>query len=149
MATELRPGVNGFAPGMLRVKRMVDQAAAADSRGIRFAALVLERSMKVQLSHPGTGRTYVRATVTHQASAPGESPAVDSGTLRASVGHGVVANVMRVGTALGYGADLEHGTLGNGGYIAARPWARPALNNARKEMGQVMVGELRTVARAL
>lgn len=64
------------------------------------AAFILEDSMKVVLSRPGSGRVYThhfwtdakgrlrrgrRRNQPHQASAPGEPPAPDTGTLRSSV----------------------------------------------------------------
>lgn len=136
-----------FGASFTKIRSAVDAAAANDGKALRFAALVLERHMKLQLSHPGSGRVYRRGGHTHQASAPGESPAPDTGTLRASIGSEVVANGIRVGTNLEYGADLEFGTLDDGGFIAPRPWARPAAASARDEMGQAFVGELRSDVR--
>lgn len=47
-------------------------------KGIQRAALASEAITKANLSRPGTGRIYGK----HQASAPGEPPAADSGDLR-------------------------------------------------------------------
>jgi len=47
-------------------------------KGIQRAALASEAITKANLSRPGTGRIYGK----HQASAPGEPPAADSGELR-------------------------------------------------------------------
>ena len=47
-------------------------------KGLQRAALAGEAITKANLSRPGTGRIYG----THQASAPGEPPAVDTGRLR-------------------------------------------------------------------
>jgi hypothetical protein len=56
-------------------------------------------------------------------SKPGEPPHKQSGRLRASVTHEVVALIGRVGTNLKYGRWLELGTR----IVAARPWLRPSL----------------------
>lgn len=71
-------------------------------------------------SRPGTGVWYT-------ASAPGESPAVRLGGLRASVDYHI-AGVGRtivgdVGTKLAYGASLEYGTE----RMSARPWLRKSF----------------------
>lgn len=47
-------------------------------KGIQRAALAGEAITKANLSRPGTGRIYGK----HQASAPGEPPAADTGRLR-------------------------------------------------------------------
>lgn len=47
-------------------------------KGIQRAALASEAITKANLSRPGTGRIYGK----HQASAPGQPPAADTGDLR-------------------------------------------------------------------
>jgi len=60
---------------------------------------------------PSTGRTYVRGQVSHQASAPGESPATDTGRLANSVTFDKVAQMSAtVGSDLVYAAVLEFGS---------------------------------------
>lgn len=89
-------------------------------------ALKVDRKAKQLLSIPGTGRTYGK----HVASAPGQPPSPDFGTLRSSVSWEVAKDakglVGRVGTNLEYGKHLELGTK----RIAARPFLRPALDEA-------------------
>lgn len=92
----------------------------------------LRNEWVVGLSAPGTGRVYGN----HQASAPGEAPAVDSGQLRSAV---QVARIDRLTWGVGLvaipypdgnsdtatvGALLERGTR----TAAMRPHARPALD---------------------
>lgn len=97
------------------------------------------RSEWVQgLSAPGTGRMYG----THQASAPGEAPAVDMGLLRSSVavaklgkmswGVGIVSLPYPGGqaTTAEVAVWLEYGTQ----KIAQRSHARLALDNFRAAM---------------
>lgn len=80
---------------------------------------------------PKSGRTYVRGSVTHTASAPGQYPASDTGRLANSIG---VASDIRdrgasitVGTAVAYGPMLEFGTS----RMAARPWLLNSFERAK------------------
>ncbi|MCO8017499.1 hypothetical protein NI456_01375 [Brevundimonas diminuta] len=57
------------------LERMAEEKAV---KGIQRAALAGEAITKANLSRPGSGRIYGK----HQASAPGEPPAVDTGRLR-------------------------------------------------------------------
>lgn len=79
---------------------------------------------------PKSGRTYTRGGVTHQASAPGQYPASDSGRLVGSIRMEMpqVGNVTgRVGTAVAYGPMQEFGTS----RMAARPWLLPSFERAK------------------
>ena len=98
------------------------QALADGRAGLKAQEL---RTQIIQnLSQPGRGRTYVRIRSTHTASAPGDSPAVDSGRLRQSIAVVKVgAGVYRVGTNVVYAPGLEFGTR----KVSARPFLRPAL----------------------
>lgn len=73
-----------------------------------------------------SGRVYRRGGVTHQASAPGQYPASDTGRLANSVER-VFPSGRRmfgmVGTNLVYGRYLEFGTS----RMAARPWLLPSF----------------------
>lgn len=90
-------------------------AMDAAERGVRAAVLDAEAITKTLLSQPGTGRIYARGkTVQHQASAPGEPPAPDTGRLRNSIVTEVtrsnveVVGIVAVNTE--YAAKLELGT---------------------------------------
>lgn len=75
------------------------------------------------------GKIYQRRGRMHQASAPGEAPAVDTGNLMTSVQsqmEGKSAAIVWVGAE--YGKDLEFGTT----RIGARPFLRPALEKAKR-----------------
>jgi hypothetical protein len=102
------------------------------------------------LSPPKTGRIYRRRGVEHQASAPGESPASDTGALVASSTATVVDldPVIR-GTAnwsSEHAAPLELGTV----KMEPRPFARVALDLVgggafvRATVGHEVGAELRT-----
>lgn len=64
------------------------------------------------------------------ASAPGETPDVDSGELLRSIAADVGAEVAHVGTPLAKGRILEFGTRD----MAARPWIRPTVEALRRRM---------------
>lgn len=99
-------------------------------RDLERRALNVEVAAKRLLSTPGTGRVYRRRSVLHQASAPGQPPAVDTGYLRASVDHKVGTDAeglyADIGTEVDYGLYLEQGTR----YMQPRPWLKPALDAA-------------------
>lgn len=75
---------------------------------------------------PKTGRVYGN----HQASAPGQYPASDTGRLAGSIRMELpqAGNMTgRVGTAVAYGPMLEFGTS----RMAARPWLLPSFDRAK------------------
>lgn len=79
---------------------------------------------------PKSGATYRRGGVVHQASAPGQYPASDTGRLAGSVRMELPSRgniVGRVGTAVAYGPMLEFGTS----RMAARPWLFPSFEKAK------------------
>lgn len=76
---------------------------------------------------PKTGKVYKRGGVTHQASAPGEAPASDTGRLANSVQIKRVSDKRAtVGSRLAYALYLEMGTDN----IRARPVWRPVARKA-------------------
>lgn len=117
------------------------------NRGIealgREAALV-EREIKQELSSTGRGRTYRRTNPsrTHQASAPGDAPAVDLGGYRASWRTEVIRKGSHVEMVVWspfwriFGRRLELGGWGGRprGYIAPRPHVRPVLERLQRRI---------------
>lgn len=114
---------------------------------------IIKRSMR-----EGTGRIYGR----HQASAPGEPPAPDTGRLRASIStnwtgspmsRGIVLGRAKVedgvgrpgskrgmftvvvGTNVEYANHLEMGTI----KMAPRPFLRPAFDQVKNRVSKIMV----------
>lgn len=117
-----------------------DQAALAElftSPAGPVAKDLTRRTIKVhrrvqQLIHQhGSGRIYTRGNITHQASAPGEPPAADTGKYAATVGFALERDaqglVGKVGTNDKRGPWLELGTRN----MAPRPHLRPGLEAAR------------------
>jgi HK97 gp10 family phage protein len=146
----------------LAVKSNVDAVrakirAAAMIGVVRGAESVLEEATSLILDSPKTGRIYRRRGVEHQASAPGQAPASDTGRLaqsgRVTVGQTTVldqANGKAVGRDVvvaaaqwssAHASRLEHGTE----TMEPRPFARPALAAKRDEIVADIADEMRRV----
>ena len=112
------------------------------ARAIGKACVLVEREAKRTMSKdPKTGRIYRKPYTKHakwQASAPGESPAVVTNTLKGSITHEVFTDgadiVGRVGTNVEYARILELG----GSKIAARPYLAPSLFKMRKAVKELL-----------
>jgi hypothetical protein len=128
-------------------------------RIMEAAAYAVENRAKELVLAPGTGREYsfewrtakdghVFETKiprpTHRASAPGEPPASDYGDLLASIGHSVDIGAAITGTVYASARyaiwlELGHG-LGRGGidgWVAERPFLRPALDAVSEVDGMI------------
>lgn len=116
----------GPTPGQVGLVVALHHAHDAQERVLARTGYTLERTIKVVLSQPGTGRMYG----THRASAPGEPPAVETGHLRQSVQYTHEGGDHRVGTDAPYAPPLEYGTS----KMAPRPFMRPGLEAARREL---------------
>ena len=91
------------------------------------AAEATEDAFKAGMRSGKSGRIYRRKRGSHQASAPGEYPAIDSGALIATVGKKVRAMDMEVGSsAKPYALYLRTGT----GKMARRKMSDDALKEA-------------------
>lgn len=130
-------------------------ATAANVKAMHTAALLVERDVKMNFTLMGAGRQYGK----HTASRPGEPPAIDTGTLRASIMSEVelsglsvngrvgpdiehIAAKAPVGTDVNYGYYLELGThKGKGGtkkvLMAPRPFLVPALRRTRRKVVKI------------
>jgi HK97 gp10 family phage protein len=90
----------------------------------RKAALDTKREITDRMSDAKSGRIYKRGQKIHQASAPGEAPAIDTGLLVNSI---QVTDYGRLGamvyTNTEYADVLELG----GRHILPRPYMRPAV----------------------
>lgn len=97
---------------------------------------VLARARMLIQSPPKTGRVYKRGNRAHQASAPGEAPATDTGALvNASKAEQEQAAVWAVTFTAEYAKMLEFGTPVQ---LAARPFLRPAVEAERQRFVAAM-----------
>lgn len=115
------------------VDRIVGQYEKAIEEALVETGMLIEGHAKRSIQEgPKTGRVYRRGNRTHQASAPGEAPATDTGTLVSSITYSVDKQGLsvRVGTNLDIGLFLEMGTV----RIEARPWLQPALDQQSKNI---------------
>lgn len=117
--------------------------SAAMTGVIAGTELVKETAIKSIQSGNKSGRIYQRRGITHQASAPGEPPASDTGRLVQST-----QTQFDTGELLGqvvfrtaYAAPLEFGTS----RIEPRPYARPALEANRDKISQAIEREVSKV----
>lgn len=104
---------------------------------------VIEEGNSMIMDGQKTGRIYRRRGVEHQASAPGEAPASDTGRLVQSA-HTEYEPADLSGEAIWsteYAKPLEYGTQ----KIAPRPFARPALANKKDEITAGIEGEIAAV----
>lgn len=120
---------------------LLDDPTGPVGQEMERRALFVEAAQKRLLSQHGTGVIYRRhgGKVTHQASAPGEPPAPDTGLLRASVSHHVGVDADGMYAEIGSGASPDIPGLDYGVYldvgthdIEPRPWLRPSLTAAEQ-----------------
>lgn len=110
---------------------------------VALKAQELRNEIDSNFSRPGTGRVYShyfrrvggkliivgKRSAPHQASAPGEGPAIDTGRLSQSITAVMIKpGHWRVGTNVEYALWLEFGTK----WFAPRPFVRPAVEKLRR-----------------
>jgi HK97 gp10 family phage protein len=110
------------------------EALSGDRLGkaVLAGGFVLETAVKISMSATShTGRQYGK----HKASAPGETPAVDTGLLVNSIATELASSSAteawaQVGTGVEYGEMLEFGTS----RMQPRPFMRPGYDNNVKKI---------------
>src|SRR5262245_7162584 len=107
-----------------------DEVAASLRQAVMRAVIrgteeVRNEAIRLVQSPPKTGRIYTRRGVEHQASAPGEAPATDTGRLVNSITTEYDEQNLsgKVSANTEYAEYLEYGTA----RMDARPFMRPAL----------------------
>lgn len=104
------------------VSTVVD-AAAHNGKVLERIGHLFVNAVKKLLSTPGAGEVYGN----HQASAPGDPPAVDTGRLRSSYDFQTGPDYVDIGSNVEYAPYLEFGTR----TIAPRPHLRRAVEENR------------------
>lgn len=122
------------------VAQMVLDAAL---EGLLPAAQAVAEEARLSItSRPKSGRVYKRASGTHQASAPGEPPANDTGALAKSIS---ARSVGRDGAEVVADGELAHtmefGTAG--GKVAPRPFMVPAAEASKDKVRGAVADAIR------
>lgn len=117
-----------------KTPELMQKVEAAIGRFVKKGADVIEQALRASMAEPKTGRMYGK----HRASAPGESPAVDSSNLIGSIAQVFPSTLEAlIGTPVVYAGYLERGTDGR---MAARPlWevtAKESLPTLEKILDQ-------------
>ena len=139
----------GIAAAGRAIGALITAAKRGGEEGLRKGAIEVHARVVRKLSQHGSGRVYParrsrgqNRTAPHQASAPGEPPAVDTGLYRASwqFDFGVDARGpwSEVGTPMKIGPWLEFGTS----RMAPRPHLRPVLDEYARDLGRVVAAEV-------
>lgn len=107
---------------------------------VRGTEIVRAEMVRLILRGEKTGAWYGM----HQASAPGEAPASDTGRLAASLSTTYDAETLtgKVVVGVNYGYFLEFGTA----KMEPRPFIRPALENTRDQVTKAIAEEIGRVA---
>lgn len=107
---------------------------------VRGTESIREEAVTLINTGPKTGRIYKRGAVTHQASAPGESPAGDTGDLASKIATSVNAEALTgsVEFSSAHAKHLEYGTRN----MAPRPYARVAVAHKAPEIGKDIATEI-------
>lgn len=123
MSVEIR--VENLEQVLEALRRYGERAQQAVGNAVQATALEVRGDIQRQIQRgPKTGRTYLRGSVSHRASAPGEAPATDTGTLVGSILYqSTSASSAKVLSRLPYATFLEFGTQ----RIAPRPSWTPAI----------------------
>jgi HK97 gp10 family phage protein len=114
--------------------------AATVTALVRGTEAIREEAVTLINTGPKTGRVYRRNGVVHRASAPGQSPAADTGDLANKIATSVDASALTgtVEFASGHAKMLEFGTRN----IAPRPFARVAAAHKSVEIAKDAADEI-------
>jgi hypothetical protein len=100
---------------------------------VRKTTLLVEGGAKTRImTGPKSGRLYKRGKNFHQASAPGESPATDTGNLANTIQSDFEGDLKgMVNVHAEYAEVLEYGSAN--GNLARRPYLTPAVEEQRDD----------------
>lgn len=142
MTDSIKMTIDGDLLGNLRNYRTDVMGDVVDATTIIALSVMADAKRSIQRGDK-TGVTYqlYGPKRTHQASAPGEAPASDTGRLANSINmHTLNPLSYAVFTNLPYGRYLEFGTTD----ISERPWLRPARDiNAQEFKDSITAALLR------
>ena len=160
----IKAEIKGRAAFQKALRALSEQAQERVQLAVAKTAMQLQENIKTNYRKPGTGTIYFRIpgekymtiragsmqgppvafvpgsgsqnlSLQHQASAPGEAPALDTGRLMNSVYiNELSASSFEIGTKLDYAFWLEYGTR----KIAPRPNWVPETEKTRKQFENIM-----------
>ena len=120
-------------------KRLQTNLRKVVNRNIRRAGLIVEGEAKQSIQR-GTksGKLYKRRSVVHQASAPGEAPASDTGCLASNISTTGPSKQLQnieidIISKAPYSKFLEFGTRN----MEARPFLQPALEKNKRKIKRI------------
>ena len=142
--------IDGMDGVQAALKSFAKEAEAGIATAITATALEINTEIKKMIQRgPKTGVVYRRGggqnlSSEHQASAPGEAPATDTGALVSSVYFEQTNKLTAtIGSRLAYAYYLEFGTR----YIAPRPAWVPATEKGRPKLVKRIDAALRKAAK--
>ena len=130
---------------LMDVKKRVSKKEKEVNKALKVSALQMASHIKESLtSHKSKGRTYIRRSVTHTASAPGYPPNSDIGFLASSVTASRRVRNFTTEVIIGarYAKALEYGVLRRG--LKPRPFVKPA----RQALGSKIAKRIRKAMNA-
>jgi HK97 gp10 family phage protein len=137
--------IEGLDRVKAEIKRIGKEAEQGVANAVKATALEVISDVKKRIQRgPKSGRTYTRGNVSHTASAPGQAPATDTGTLASSTyftQSGKLSAV--VGSRLAYASYLEFGTT----RIKPRPSWTPAVEAAAPKLQKRIETAIRKAAK--
>lgn len=137
MRIEIRP------PENFDITAFSEQALRAVEATMKGAAQIVANDAKRRVQRgPKSGRVYTRRGIAHQASAPGEAPATDTGKLVGSIVADAKGLTAYVEARSVYGRWLEYGTR----RIKPRPFLVPAVEANRQQIGDLIRAAVATAA---
>jgi len=129
--TKIKVELQGLQQLIAKMEALGDDANMVILKTITDLTVTTQSLAKKGIQRgPKSGKTYRRGNVVHQASAPGQYPATDTGRLASSVMVNLptpASMIGEVGTNVIYGPMLEFGTS----RMAARPWLLPSFTQAK------------------
>jgi HK97 gp10 family phage protein len=135
MSLSVQFAVKGLDSLQKSIAKHVREKKKARMRALTKAAYLVRADAQQLITRgPKTGRVYGK----HQASAPGQPPANDTGNLVRSITVDPVTEeeMVTVTCRAPYAAALELGT--DDGKIKERPFMRPAANRNKKAVSELM-----------
>jgi len=143
MDAQTREQINRFKEAMKKKSIAVEDDTG---KAVLAACVLVEKTAKLGMktTQLDTSKSYkVTKTKYHYPSQEWDYPAIDTGRLWQSITHDISKHygvtIGRVGTNVGYGAMLEHGTS----KMVPRPWLGSSIAFQRDRIREIFKGILR------